>query len=451
MAHLEPRATTVPAPYVASPSDQWDEWDGSWSTFLINVGTPPQEFRVIISTAGGEAWVPHPQGCTSSDPDDCPELRGVNPFDGAASAGFQDDQSSTWDAIGLYSLDLEERLGFSGNGSWGLDRVALGSSQADDQLELDSQLVALIADKDYFMGQFGVGIQPTSFSNTAEPIHAFIWNLKNQTKIPSLSFSYTAGAPYRLTKVPGNLVLGGYDSTRFEPSDVTFSFAEDDAQALTVGVQSITTSDSLMGVASLTSASQGYLSYIDSTTSHVWLPREVCDTFEDLFGLTYDEDTDLYLVNDTMHEQLLDMNPTLTFKLGTSAFTQTTNTTNIVLPYAAFDLQVGYPAYSDKRNYFPIRRGANDTQYALGRAFLQEAYLIVDYERGNFTVAQASFPDSGMPDPEVVTIRSPDDEDDDAADGSGSGISTGAIAGIAVAAAVLLIAALAAFIWWKRR
>jgi hypothetical protein len=189
--------------------------------------------------------------------------------------------------------------------------------------------------------------------------------------------------------------------------------------------------------------SGGHLSLIDSTVPHIWLPRTVCDNFESALGLTYDPQSDLYLVNDTVHQQLQTSNPTFTFKLGNTAF-DNGNGTNIVLPYAAFDLQVGWPIYASSTNYFPIRRGANDTQYVLGRALLQETYLIVDYERQNFTVAQAVFPDASTQS-SIVAIES-----------TGQplhpkkGISTGAIVGIVVGV-VALLALLAGLIWFFRR
>jgi hypothetical protein len=62
------------------------------------------------------------------------------------------------------------------------------------------------------------------------------------------------------------------------------------------------------------------------------------------------------------------------------------DTINVTLPYASFDLQAEYPFVSNSSRYFPLQRAANDTQYTLGRVFLQEAYLIVDYERLNFSL-----------------------------------------------------------------
>lgn len=84
-----------------------------------------------------------------------------------------------------------------------------------------------------------------------------------------------------------------------------------------------------------------------------------------------DNATGRYLVNDTVHEKLKVLNPVITFKLGNQTYGG--ETLNIVLPYSAFDLQVDYPIYPSATNYFPLRRAMNDSQYVIGRTFLQEA------------------------------------------------------------------------------
>jgi len=67
----------------------------------------------------------------------------------------------------------------------------------------------------------------------------------------------------------------------------------------------------------------------------------------------------------------VELNPSITFKLGYEIYGG--QSINIVLPYAAFDLQANYPIYPKATNYFPIRRASNNTQYVIGRTFLQEA------------------------------------------------------------------------------
>lgn len=182
-----------------------------------------------------------------------------------------------------------------------------------------------------------------------------------------------------------------------------FPFASDDSRPLQVGVTQITARNTLLGTATLYSA--GFFSLIDSTVPHIWLPRAACDSFATNFGLNYDNQTDLYLINDTMHERLTNLNPTIIFKLSTET-TDGGESMNIQLPYAAFALQASYPYYTNSTRYFPIRRASNDTQYTLGRTFLQEAYLIADYERNNFTLTQAAFANP-MPTEQLVSILPP--------------------------------------------
>jgi hypothetical protein len=170
---------------------------------------------------------------------------------------------------------------------------------------------------------------------------------------------------------------------------------------------------------------------IDSTTSQMWLPQNVCDLFAQAFGLKYDTYTELYLVNDTMHKQLQQSNPSVTFTLGNTG--STSEPTNIVLPYAAFDLQAGIPLFNFSTNYFPLRVAANASQQVLGRAFLQEAYVFVDWERNNFTIGQAIHQNSTT---NIVPVLSPTYN----SGGNDSSLSTGTIVGIAVGAGVVIAA-----------
>lgn len=184
------------------------------------------------------------------------------------------------------------------------------------------------------------------------------------------------------------------------PNNLTFPFDADDSRRLTLGLQSVTVSNTLQGA--LTPLSQGGLFMIDSSVPDIWLPLSACQLFEQAFGLTYDPLTDLYLVNDSIHKQLQQTQPTVTFKL--EVLGSEGPSVDITLPYGAFDLQASFPIYPNATNYFPLRRAANETQQTLGRAFLQEAYVVVDYERSNFSVYQAVFKE---PNPsQIVTIHS---------------------------------------------
>jgi hypothetical protein len=75
---------------------------------------------------------------------------------------------------------------------------------------------------------------------------------------------------------------------------------------------------------------------------------------------------------------------------------------------------------------------------------LDGSYLIVDYDRNNFSVSQALFPDTNVPQ-ELVTILAPSEH------GSSHAMSTAAIAGIAVGAVAGVIILLGIAFLTRRR
>ena len=103
---------------------------------------------------------------------------------------------------------------------------------------------------------------------------------------------------------------------------------------------------------------------------YIYLPLEVCESFEAAFGLTWNTEVQAYLVNDTLNDRLKAQNASVIFTLGTLA---ASDTVNISLPYAAFDLIADYPLMPNKTRYFPLVRAKNESQYTLGRTLLQEA------------------------------------------------------------------------------
>jgi hypothetical protein len=448
-------STNVSAPWSWPASTFWDGNDGLWNSFVVQVGTPAQEFRVLPSILEQGVWVPHPDGCTPDDPADCAYTRGTLPFHGANSTGLQINESSTWEAIGLYTLSLYgESMGYPGNGLFGRDTIAL--SNESDALELPQQVVAAIADKSFYLGQFGLGPKPSNFTTFNEPIPNYMVTLANKSMIPSISFGYTAGAHYR-DKAPASLTLGGYDDNRFEASELSHRMNADNTRPLQVGVQKILAENTLRGSVNLLPT--GIFQLVDSTVPHIWLPDNAIDEFVSAFGLIYDNTTELYLVNDTIHEELLQKQPTITFVIGNNTKDGMGPTQNIELPYAAFDLQAGYPFYvNDTARYFPIRRAANESQYTIGRTFLQEAYVIVDWERQNFTVAQARF--DSLTEEKLVPILSKANDPssnqtqpvEDKPESQDSALSPGAIAGIVVGIVVLLaLIGAAGFFYFRKK
>lgn len=355
----------TPQPLVIPPSEYFDGDDGPWSSFFLRVGTPEQYVRVLVSTASPETLVVVDGGCSTAAfttvPPGCAASRG---------ALFNMSASSTWDNVGLYGINqngvgLEANLGYSQKAQFGFESLAVGLQAPS----LSNQTVAgFVTSEPFYMGIFGLNNQPVNFSslgNSSAP--SFVTTLKDQNKIPSLSWSYTAGAQYRLKDVYGQLIFSGYDTSRFAENSVSFTMAGDVTRDLVVALQSITFSGST--TATLLSSSINI--FIDSTDPNLWLPADACDAFEKAFNLTLDPTTGLYLVNDSVHDALVAEKPQVTFILSDVA--SGGDTVLITLPYGAFNLTAKYPLVANTSRYFPLKRANSSAQYTLGRTFLQEA------------------------------------------------------------------------------
>lgn len=208
--------------------------------------------------------------------------------------------------------------------------------------------------------------------------------------------------------------------------------------SLALHTRSIVLTNTLQGTVSVTHDLLSLPMAIDSSVSQLWLPGVVCDQLEVFLGLTYDTSTELYIVNDTAHEKLVRLAPEMAFTLAADGTSNVT--TSIILPYAALDLQAGPPTYNFSTNYFPIRRASKGS--VLGRTFLQEAYLVVDWERSNFTLSQASKRENRTR--KIVAISAPSKAT------ATSPLSVGAIVGIVVGTVVFVIIVVA-FVWWRVR
>ncbi|MCJ1368507.1 hypothetical protein MMC16_007651 [Acarospora aff. strigata] len=432
------RGITAPAPVVVTPSETWEGDDGFWSTFTFRIGNPAQNVRLLPSTASQQTLVVIPDGCPPGYLTDCASARGRL---------YNNSQSRTWEMKGFWNFSMERNLYDEvGSGQFGYDSIGVGA-QGTNGPTLDHQLLGGIGGGPFFLGSFGLHHKAENYTDFNDPVPSYMTNLKNNGSIPSLSFGYTAGAIYQLKRVTGSLTLGGYDSSRFKSNNLTFTLASDTNRDLIVGLQSITSTEELEKKTNLLPS--GILTYVDSTVPYIYLPVEACKKFEKTFGLTWDNTSELYLVNDTLHDDLKSRNPTFTFTLGNS---QTGGqSVDIVLPYNSFDLQASAPLVRNSSRIFPLRRAAGESQYTLGRAFFQEAYLVVDWERHNFSISQCVFQD---PNPQHIVAIPPVGATDSPTAPQRGGLSTGATVAIAVAVVFVTLALIAvalAILFVRRR
>ncbi|KAK3691728.1 hypothetical protein LTR37_018456 [Vermiconidia calcicola] len=451
---LSRRATenkSIPEPISIAPSQYWEGNDGPWSTFPLQVGSGAvgglQNVRVMISTAATAIWTIASEGCPNDYVKECPTVRG---------GLFMRNQSLTWAPDSIYQTGLEMNLGLDSSGYVGYDVATLGWQGSGAEVTNEHSIIWNMADSNYWTGVFGMNPRPTNLTDFSSPQTSFMQSLFNSKDIPSVSYGYTAGNRYRLDGVYGSLTLGGYDQNRFIPTDVTFPFYEDISRDLSVNLHAIATSK---GTPSNLLPDGSISIFIDSTVPELWLPESACAAFEEAFGIQYDNDLNRYTISSSTRQRLLTQDAEITLMIGPEV--NGGETVDITLPYSAFDLQLGFPIISvnsSSRYYFPLQRATNSTQYTLGRTFLQEAYLIADYERQNFSVSQCGWEEEKVSSQKVVSIISShlntssiSSADERAkVEGKDEAVSKAAIAGVAVAV-VVFVALIGLMMFFFRR
>ncbi len=93
--------------------------------------------------------------------------------------------------------NIQDYLDEYDSGDFGFDVLGVGSA-GDTSNDAEGQVIAALATKDYDVGLLGVTDYPTNFTLFDDPRPSYLSTLKTQSKIPSLSFAYSAGAHYRI-------------------------------------------------------------------------------------------------------------------------------------------------------------------------------------------------------------------------------------------------------------
>lgn len=360
--------------YRIAASRQWMGNDGPWSTFSIRVGSPPQSLEVLPASSATLSLVVLEQGCSESDPANCRTLRG-NVLDTG--------NLSTWEP--LVSDSGERYLSVLLPAQQAVLNEQIASEMAINSISLDvwggdsansvflkHQLLAGYAVKTPFIGLLGLSGRETYPVRANESYESPLQTLKNTGTISGLTWAYTAGAQYKVPKSYGSLTFGGFDSSLVDMDNAMtgVDFTKDANQnELTLNINSITIGGTVAGDTDM-------LALLDTMVPDIWLPKSVCDVFEDRFGLRWNETFGMYLVSDEQRTRLRAENTNVSFHLTPTY--DSPKAISITLPYLAFDHEAKFPLAGIEDDnttlyYFPLKRTPNDTTNFLGRTFFQEA------------------------------------------------------------------------------
>lgn len=186
-----------------------------------------------------------------------------------------------------------------------------------------------------------------------------------ETWLPFGSYNETENAPASLT-------IGYYNSSLLLPGARSFTFSRD--HDLKVHLAYIQASETPRRNQNSILAKDIPV-VLDSSEPYLQFPEVVCREFQNTFGLEYELETGLFLVNSSTRARLRELNPNLTFALtgGVEEDGSTISDMDVVLPYSSFDLEIKATAHTNTRAYFPLKIVADDDFGVLGRTFFQEA------------------------------------------------------------------------------
>ena len=275
---------------------------------------------------------------------------------------------------------------------YGIENVGLIVVGVEKDRITRDNMVVTASSVSFFTGILGLSNANLVYNHGTFRPTPLVGNLK----YPRNCFSYTAGS-YGRHWFPPSLVFGGYDRYRVDPETTL----EVDIRRTTSALESswwqfeviMTSFDiEMTGIAEKQPMSPeltGISVYLDPSTPYLWLPTWICERFEAVLGIEWNETQQLYLLNASNHEQLRRLNPRVSF--GLSSLRGDGQNKSFELPYSAFDLNVTYPLVESQSYYFPLKRVMRTNHYVLGRTFFQEAHISVDWDLGYFNISQAKF------------------------------------------------------------
>lgn len=180
------------------------------------------------------------------------------------------------------------------------------------------------------------------------------------------------GSCSKIENAPASLTIGYYNSSLLLPGARSFAFSRDhDLKVHLAYIQASNTP----GRSQSSILAKDIHVLLDSSEPYLQFPEVICREFQSTFGLEYELESGLFLVNSSTRARLRELNPSLTFVLtgGVEEDGSSTSDMEVILPYSSFDLEIKTASRTNTRAYFPLKIVADDECSVLGRTFFQEA------------------------------------------------------------------------------
>lgn len=413
----------VPKPRQIAFSQKSYGPDGPWQAVTVLLGTPSQSLDLYP----GGAWVSNILNTSVCENTKLTPVcygkdaglfnsKASNTFEIRPETGPMKNGTSDGSADG-FRVSLAEY----GQNTFAFDSLDLGSTQEQAHLvipsfDLDFQIegYSTLPDGSTYtiqMGNLALGAQEYNQTWPSGPGKPNV----NGTFLPNYLHqnNYTTSTSYGLhigsasLGIPGSLWIGGYDQSRVlgPVSQQSYGSTWLPIDLLDIGIsvaegQSPFNVTSRIGLLAHGNSSIGVKQevWIEPTIPYLYLPHSTCDAIASYLPVTYSPRLGLFLWNTSSPSYTAIISSpallTFTFRLNSSL----TQNFTINVPFGLLNLTLTPPLSPTPIPYFPCRP-SNTSVYTLGRAFLQAAFIGVNWmvetnHHGVWWLAQAPGPNT---------------------------------------------------------
>ncbi|PYH28191.1 aspartic protease [Aspergillus neoniger CBS 115656] len=228
-------------------------------------------------------------------------------------------------------------------------------------------------------------------------VTSYFYEQEGSLNIPSYSYGMHIGSA--ALGIPGSLLLGGYDQNRVmgEVSSQAFSSGSFPIELLDINIGiaeggspwAYTNKTGLLAQGN-SSLDSGLSVIVDPANPYIYLHQSSCDAIAAELPVTYHPEYGLYFWNtsDSQYDTIATSPGYLGFQFSKDNLNN--NFITIKVPFALLNLTLEAPLVKTPTQYFPCM--ATNSTPVLGRAFLQAAFIGVNWLGGKWFLAQAPGP-----------------------------------------------------------
>lgn len=417
--------------------------DGPWQAVQVKIGSDRQEMALYPGGAW-QSYILLSSICSNTSLSSYCYANRAGVFDKLTSTTYDDTairltiNDGTW---GPLHFGAATDNPIYGTAKWALDLIDISGVMVPNvSLNVVDQGYQIYPDGTNYPLELGVlslgapSLQQ-QFANRGQAtingtfFDSYLFTSGGGQAIPSYSYGMHIGTPtYNLA---GSLLLGGYDQSRVLGEVSAQPYSDDGGlpiklRDISLGVvrggspwSSSTTNSTtnsnptgLLAAGNSSITSNGITVYSTPGDPYIYLPQSTCDAIAAHLPVTYQSTHGLYIWNTSnpAYRSIITSPSYLAFTFAKD----NSNRANITIkiPFAVLNLTLTPPLVAQPTPYFPCRGTTTaGAVYALGRAFLQAAFVGVNWGdsgsgTGNWFLAQAPGPNLQTP---STTVIQPED------------------------------------------